>query len=468
MKSARVRVVERKSKVLLFAGGPSREFRFLRNQLFRDSDTTVDVLLQSGTVGMSQEADDVLLDFPELADELFQYDCIVAFDPDWLQLDELQIELIDRFVAEQAGGLIVVAGPVFTPEWAGQRRGRDPRVETIRALYPVVFYSQGVPSLGLGRFGGEAAWPLNFTRDGEAAEFLWLEDDALDSEAAWQSFEGVYGYYTVKDPKPGARVYARFSNPETSIDGDLPIYAAAHFYGAGRVFFQASGEMWRLRAVEPRYFETYYTKLIRWVSQGRLLRDSSRGVLLVDKDRCLLGDQVTIRAVLSDVQHQPLKVDNVPAILLQPDGQRAAIILGKIRDSAREGMYETQFTANLAGDYRIELTPSESADDELLTAEVRVRVPSLEIERPQRNDPTLIELTEKTGGEYYVGFNAAMNRGGVNRATLASVIEPNDQIIFLPETVDSQFEEQLMGWLIALIVGVLCMEWLIRRLNKLA
>ena len=252
VKSARVTVVERKSKVLLLAGGPMREFRFLRNQLFRDSDTTLDVLLQSGSTGMSQEADDVLFDFPELAEELFQYDCIVAFDFDWLQLDELQVELLDRFVAEQAGGLIVVAGPVHTPEWAGMRRGRDPRIDTIKALYPVVFYSQGVPTLGLGRFGGEAAWPLSFTRDGLAAEFLWLEDDPIDSEAAWQSFEGVYGYYAVKDPKPGARVYAHFANPETSIDGELPIYAAAHFYGAGRVFFQASGEMWRLRAVDPQ------------------------------------------------------------------------------------------------------------------------------------------------------------------------------------------------------------------------
>ena len=242
-----------------------------------------------------------------------------------MQLDELQIELLDRFVAEQAGGLIVVAGPVNTPEWAGQRRGRDPRIDTIKALYPVVFYSQGVPSLGLGRFGGEAAWPLSFTRDGAR----------LPSSCGWKTIRS-----TAK--RPGSRLKVstattpsrtpnreHVSTPVSRIrrrrsTANLPIYAAAHFYGAGRVFFQASGEMWRLRAVEPRYFETYYTKLIRWVSQGRLLRDSSRGVLLVDKDRCLLGDQVTIRAVLSDVQHQPLKLDSVPAILLQPDGQRAA------------------------------------------------------------------------------------------------------------------------------------------------
>ncbi len=468
VKSARVKIVLRKTKVLLLAGGPMREYRFLRNQLFRDSDTTVDVLLQSGSAGMSQEADDTLYDFPELADELFQYDCIVAFDFDWLQLDELQIDLIDRFVAQQAGGLIVVAGPVHTPEWAGLRRGRDPRVDTIKALYPVVFYSQGVPSLGLGRFGGDAAWPLDFTRDGMGAEFLWLEDDPIDSEAAWQSFEGVYGYYAVKDPKPGARVYIHFANPETSIDGELPIYAAAHFYGAGRVFFQASGEMWRLRAVDPRYFETYYTKLIRWASQGRLLRDSSLGVLLVDKDRCLLGDQVTIRAVLSDLQHRPLQLESIPAILLQPDGKRVPITLRNVQDAAREGMYEAQFNALLAGDYRIELTPSEEADDELLTAEVRVRVPTLEIEHPQRNDALLLGMTKTTGGEYFLGIGAAMNRGGANRATLPAVIEPCDQVIYLPETVDNRFDQQLMGWLIALVVGVLCLEWLLRRLSKLA
>jgi hypothetical protein len=234
------------------------------------------------------------------------------------------------------------------------------------------------------------------------------------------------------------------------------------------VFFQASGEMWRLRALDPRYFETYYTKLLRWASQGRLLRDSSRGVLLLDKDRCLLGDQVTVRAALSDLQHRPLQVESVPAILLQPDGQRVPLVLRKVQDAAREGMYETQFTTLLAGDYRVELSPAENTTDELLTAEVRVRLPTLEIENPQRDDTLLRDLTRQTGGEYYVGLDAAMNRGGAARATLASTLEPNDQIVYLPETVDSRFDEQLMGWLLAFIVAVLACEWLIRRISRLA
>jgi len=58
-----------------------REYHFLRNQLYRDHSTTVDVLLQSGKSGMSQEAQKILDDFPATREEMYDYDCVVAFDP---------------------------------------------------------------------------------------------------------------------------------------------------------------------------------------------------------------------------------------------------------------------------------------------------------------------------------------------------------------------------------------------------
>jgi hypothetical protein len=74
--TANVEVVERKTRVLLVAGGPSREFRFLRNLLYRDRET---IVWTSGcspaSPGMSQEADELLFDFPAIAEELFEYDC---------------------------------------------------------------------------------------------------------------------------------------------------------------------------------------------------------------------------------------------------------------------------------------------------------------------------------------------------------------------------------------------------------
>ncbi|MFP6649526.1 MAG: VWA domain-containing protein, partial [Pirellulaceae bacterium] len=467
-RSATVEIIDRRTRVLLFAGGPTREYRFLRNLLYRDREIEVHVLLQTADIGASQESDELLLEFPTLADELFEFDCIVAFDPDWQQLDEIQVQLLDRWVAEKSGGLVVIAGPVFTPEWSRLRRGRDSRIDTIKSLYPVVFYNQGGVTLSLGRFGGEAAWPIDFTREGLNSEFLWLDDDQIGSEQAWASFDGVYGYYKAKDAKPGARVFARFSDPETSMDNELPLYMAGHFYGAGRVFFQASGEMWRLRSIDETYFEQYYTKVIRWVSQGRLLRDSSRGVLLVDKDRCLMGDHVMVQAILNDSQHQPLVDDEVTANLVQPDGQRKPLLLQQVTDGTRQGMYSAQFHALMQGDYRIELEIPESAGQDFLTREVQVRIPALEIENPRRNDPLLKEVAQMSNGEYFIGIDSITAASSETESTLAELVAPQDQETTLPGTPDVDFEEQLMAWLIGLISGVLCLEWLFRRLSRLA
>jgi hypothetical protein len=462
-KTAKVEVIDRKTKVLLFAGGPLRDFLFLRNQLFRDKEVISDVWLQSGKPGISQEANELLFKFPETEDELFAYDAIVAFDPDWEQLDEKQVEMLDRWVAEKAGGLVVVAGPVFTPQWSSRRRG-DPRLDTIKAMYPVSFYFQGAATLSLGRFGSEKAWPIQFTRDGQEAEFLWLGEDAIQSEAAWQLFDGVSGYYAVKDPKPGAKIYARFSDPDTAIDNELPIYMAGQFYGSGRVFFMASAEMWRVNEVDDTYSQQFYTKLIRWAAEGRLLRDSSRGVLLVDKDRCSLGDQIAVRAVLQDSQHLPLTLDQVQATLVLPDSTRQTLTMKRLKDETREGTYVEQFIALQEGDYRIELQHP-SAGDQLLVREVRAKIPAAETEAPQRNDLLLGDIARKTGGDYFVGMDSAM---GTNRPGLATLIKPQDQVTVLPGTPDRQFERLLMGWLIGLICGVLCLEWLLRRLSKLA
>jgi hypothetical protein len=241
----------------------------------------------------------------------------------------------------------------------------------------------------------------------------------------------VFGYYAVKDPKPAARVYARFSDPNTAIDGQLPIYLASHFYGSGRVFFQASGEMWRLRSVDEAYFERYYTKLIRWVAQGRLLQDSKHGVLLVDKDRCLLGETISVQAILTDSQGQALAAREVVATLIQPDGGRIQLTLKAVEGGAREGTFATQFTAVQEGDYRVELRPPHGELDELLVRETRVLAEELETKQPERNDPLLVDMAQTTGGAYYVGIEAATGRGG-GSTPLVSELKPQDQITYLP------------------------------------
>jgi len=60
------------------------------------------------------------------------------------------------------------------------------------------------------------------------------------------------------------------------------------------------------------------------------------------------------------------------------------------------------------------------------------------------------------------------SQDGAKWLPLVQAIEPRDQTNFLPGAPDRDFQQRLMGTLMALIVGCLSMEWLIRRLSKLA
>lgn len=453
-----VEIVDRKTRVLLIAGGPSRDYRFLRTLLFRDPSMEVDVLLQSALSGISQEADRILNAFPKQKSDLYEYDCIVAIDPDWTQLDAVQIELLDGWVASEAGGLVVSAGPVETARWI-----RSTEHAALKALYPVEFQRR-FTLLDDGHFAGEIAWPIELDRAGWEAEFLWLEGTGADSLAAWQSWPGVYGFFAVKGPKRGATVYGRFADPEFGSGENQPVYLAGHFYGAGRVFYLGSPEMWRLRTVDPAYFDTFYTKVIRHVSQGRLLRGSSRGALMVERDRVDLGETVVVRARLTDQQHEPLLAASIPVQLIRPDQRTEVIRLTALAD--QPGVFVGQFSASQAGICEIVLTVPGQADQQL-TRQIEVRATDLERLAPERNASLLAAVADVTGGAYYPELTVALE-GDADVLPVAARIPDRTEIRVLDGAPDEKFARAQVHWLLGVICAALFLEWILRRLCRLA
>ncbi len=77
----------------------------------------------------------MLSEFPSTTEDLFQYDAIVMFDPDWSALNIESLDLLDRWLTQQAGGMILVAGPVYHPQWT--RKRTDPRVAKIAGFFPI-------------------------------------------------------------------------------------------------------------------------------------------------------------------------------------------------------------------------------------------------------------------------------------------------------------------------------------------
>ncbi len=473
-----VEVIERKNRVLIFAGGPTREYQFVRNLLYRDRDVESHVLLQTGKEGTSQESSQLLQEFPADRAALSQYDAILAFDVDWTSVPESSVAAMEQWVAEQAGGLMIVAGSVEMPKWVA-RSASGLRTQLLRSLSPVQLEQRGSRLLADGRVESENAWPLKLTADGEQTEFLWLNDDPESSKKLWDSFEGVFSFYAAYELKPGAKALATFGDPSAAIDGQQPIYLASQFYGAGRVVFQGGGEMWRIRQLGDQYFDRYYTKLVRWVSQGRLLLDSDRGVLLVDREQALLGDQVIVRAVLKDERYQPLIQSEVIARLIDPQRRNVPLSLKPFADGSQPGVYTGQFPVLMSGDYSIQLQLGGIASEEVLTTSVKAKVPAIEMQRGERNDPLLAQLALDTGGRYWTGIPKAIaleepvidgltEIASKPKPAIVAAITPQDQVSFLPGAPDRVFQLRWLTWLMAWIAGSLSLEWLARRLHRLA
>ena len=181
----------------------------------RDHSTTVDVLLQSGQPGMSQEANKILDDFPATREEMYDYDCVVAFDPNWQAL------------SAGAGGTAGKMGRRAGRRADRRRRAglRRPGRRRLGARPRHDADPQSVPGRVSRPAGGHGEQHVcrprspgrwSFTREGLEADFLWLADTATASRQAWAEFPGVYSYCPVRGPKPGATVFARFSDPRAA------------------------------------------------------------------------------------------------------------------------------------------------------------------------------------------------------------------------------------------------------------
>lgn len=467
LRSTVVEVIERKNRVLLVAGGPTREYQFVRNLLYRDRDVESHVWLQSGSSGSSQEAQQLLSEFPADRAALSQYDAVLAFDADWTQVPDRNVEVLEKWVAEQAGGFLMVAGTVEMPKWVA-RSASGSKAIMLRTLSPVVLDQRGSSLLAAGRVEAASPWPLSITSDGMQSDFMWLSDDAQTSGQLWDGFDGVYSYYAAYELKPGAKALALFSDPTAAVDGQPPIYIASQFYGAGRVVFLGGGELWRLRTQGDQYFDRFYTKLVRWISQGRLLMDSDRGVLLVDREQATLGEQVVVRAVLKDERYEPLLQSEVVARLLDAQGRNLPLVLRPLTDGSQPGVYTGQFPVQVPGEYSIQLQLGGLASNEVLTATVDSKVPAREMQQSERNDSLLRQLAVDTGGKYWTGVEMAMRPDESDQRDLVDRIEPQDQVAYLPGSPDSVFQLRWLSWLMAWIAGCLSLEWLSRRLHRLA
>jgi hypothetical protein len=465
-----IQVITSRERILLLSGGPCRDYQFLQSHLFRNPSFEVDVILQSALGTAFQDADTVLSGFPSTKEELYSYDCIVAFDPDWTQLNEPEIELLESWIATQSGGLIVTAGPVHAGDTFAGWTNND-SMTRIRNLYPVTLHDVGETNYRTPRALSEPR-RLTLSREGRESGFLHLNDSAAVRQSTWNSFTGVYGFQPIEGLKLAARSLASVEDPRLEAMGEHRDYMVDQFYGLGRVLYIGGTELWRLRQEDVAHFERLYMNLIRHVSQGRLMRTSGRGTLASQQEQYMLGATAILRAQLTDSEWEPLRAASVQA---EATHETSSVVttFDLLPIQERPGVYEGRFPLRKEGTFRFELplpdddgsslTPASAS---ILTHRIRVRTPDLERENPRRNAALLAEIAERTKGNYYPDLEIALNPE--HSGSVVPALTPRPRTVIRTSAPNEQWERQWPWICMVLLVGLLCTEWLIRRLMRLA
>jgi hypothetical protein len=415
-REASVHVVKKPLRILLFAGGPSHDYQFVRSLLVREVDqhrAELSICLQIQRPGVVQDVpiDRLLKRFPDRLESedspndkpedryanLAYYDAIIAFDPDWTQLEPEQMTALTNWISRQAGGLIVVASPVNTTQLS--RINNRERLRPILDLYPVILQDSVLVE---SERPATDPWRLHFPGANTEMEFLKLDEEAKEPLAGWEQFftgkssvaegadapvvRGFYSYYPVREVKPSATVVATFADPRARIDNgqkEQP-YLVIMPYGSGKVVYLGSGETWRLRQYREVYHERFWTKLARYAGSGNLTRQSRRGVIVMGQE-FTAGQFVPMEAQLFGRDLQPLPQTATPQIQLQPPhGEPLKFDLKAKSGQGSEwaGWFQTRFRVTEPGEYRLNLKIGETGETLPRRFTVKESNPELDNTRP--------------------------------------------------------------------------------------
>jgi hypothetical protein len=419
---ADLRVIKRPLRVLLFASGPTHDFQFLNNLLIREVDKgraelTLCVQPPPGRpqrtgVVLGVDPERLLKSFPDKLDapgddpkekvyDLSEYDVIVAFDPDWTQLSEQTLRLVERWV-DKGGGLIAVGGPINTLELARPRERDKEYLKPILNLYPVVLSDIRLKELDRKTTD---PWPLIFETATEEMEFLKLADETSDKEprkflSDWDEFfygpdgkkgppvRGFFNFYPVDLVKPGSQVVARFGDPLAKMnDGQTqqPFLVLSDPASGRHVVWIGWGETRRLRQYKEQFHERFWTKLLRYAGSGNQGKITKR--IIPDFGRVFVTNQfIEMKAKIDNKGGEPLPKDAKPEVKLTlPAGVNPDEIPTKLHMTAvpnSDGYFSVRFQTRSPGDYTMDLKVPETGDTYTHKFKVNQANPELDNTRP--------------------------------------------------------------------------------------
>lgn len=432
--------------ILIVEGAPGYDHTFLKRALAQDPGLDVDAVVRQGRNDAGRDTFYVqaggnrvaaLADgYPSKRSELFAYDAIIFgnIEADFFTRD--QLKLTSEFVAARGGGLLVLGARSF------DRQGLAGT--PLEEVLPVDLTDRrGVVARVSADVAGAPPNTPALTTDGGGHPATRLAATQEESRRRWSQLPALASVALVGGPRPGAQILA------VAVGGGAPAQplVAAQRYGQGRSMVFAGEASWRWRMLRPATdtsYETIWRQIARWLTAG-----SPGPVTIAPLSPSVAGATERISITVRDDDYAPVGNAEVTIRLTAPDGHTRQ--LSPALSSPEKGRYGVAARFDQPGVYRIDAS-AERTGGRVGTATRHVLVggADLEMAQPRLNEAVLQRLAQATGGTYLPGDQAQ---------AVPSLVRESRVDAGTPEPRDLWHN----GWSLLAIIGLLAVEWTVRR-----
>jgi hypothetical protein len=420
-----VHVVDRGLRILYVDGKVRYEVKFIKQALASSDRIELrPILLQSGRAqdnGLGQDIEDWLV-----------YHAVLLGSVGPENFTQAQLEILKKLVDEKGKGLGMLGGP--NAFGAG---GWDATV--LADVLPVDF----------ARSRGQIDQPVEVrpTRAGRVSDMMAIGPTGQDTSESWAELDPLPGANRL-EVKQGALVLAESQRGE-------PMVVQGR-YGAGRTLAVAfdTTHQWVLTPKDTAAMQKRF-----WRQVALFLADPKGNIWITtdkasyDREKLSTGEEVVeIRAGVEDSAGRPLfDVPQERATLTDPQGRTTQINLlpqqrmrmaKLVRPPAQTGTYILRLEGRVAG--------------EMLQAEHQFEVIERDLEGRDvlANHDLLRQLAKKTDAQF-----ARLANLGPLLSGLEDRAKPRLETISDPRPLWKEWA----WWLAGLLVGLLCLEWALRK-----
>lgn len=411
------------------------------NPLFRgfkpDADEETEDYSQPVLIRLNmRDAKELRDGFPKEKGTLYEYDAIILDDVESAFFTHDQQALLERFVAERGGGLLMLGG------LDSFRNGKWERTPVAETLPVYLNRTSDGPS-------GELTWQLS--KEGWLEPWLRLHETEQAEQARFRNAPPLSIVNAVSQIKPGARLLAEV----VSADGKTSPAVVIQQYGQGRTGALLVGDLWKWSLQADDVSQDVGGKTWRQMARWLVGDVPQRLEASVAQSEMNGHGATTIQVRLRNREFQPDEGKPVTIRIQQPDGTQVTL---DAQPSLKEpGLIESQFVSRQTGAYVAEISVAGDESSPAQSTQIGwTSDPAAdEFSTPTVNVALLQELARKTGGD-------VISQDHLN--TFISSFPERTLPVMETETIPLWHT----SWVLMTVLALLAGEWGLRRWKGLA